>query len=88
MNYCLYRKIGDQSTVCTAYDVGSICILFHKHDKPQALAVHASAFGRAPETFMFNVFQSISYQRKYAVFPILCALREAETENYSTVHNN
>ena len=52
--------------------------------KPQALAVHASAFGRALETFVFNAFDIRGKSR----FPVPCALREAETENYSTIHNN
>ena len=34
VNCCLYRKIRDQCTVCTADDVASICIFLRKHHKP------------------------------------------------------
>ena len=34
---------------------------------------------------MFNAFD---IRGKFAIFPVLCAWREAETENYNTIHNN
>ena len=59
MNYCLYRKIGDQSTVCTADDV-QLSVYFYTNIINLKPALCASVFGLAPETFMFNASDTVS----------------------------
>ena len=70
MNNCLYRKIGDQSTVCTADDVATICIFLHKHINLKP-ALCTSVFARAPETFMFNAFD-IRGKSRFFPFYVRC----------------